>query len=161
MKAGSSISARRRLLRGRRVTYLLLALTTATVAIAVYAISAALAAPARKHILASPPAPRSQRTVSNVDASPSAVEFADDVVGTTTAYANAHGETARITDVDCVQASSVHYMCSYAVNRANSPRECHLMQATWTPNSASTYTVTLAGRVRKCDTLREALDSVR
>jgi hypothetical protein len=72
----------------------------------------------------------------------------------------AHRDAARITGVDCVQASSGHYMCSYAVIGPNRRRECHLMQATWTPDTASTYTVTLAGRVRRCGSLREALRSL-
>jgi hypothetical protein len=34
------------------------------------------------------------------------------------------------------------------------------MQARWTPHSASTFTVTLAGRVPRCATLRDALRSL-
>jgi cellulase/cellobiase CelA1 len=92
---------------------------------------------------------------------PAASEFARVVLSTTTAYAEAHGGTARITNVDSVQASPGHYICSYAVTRPDDAGECHLMQATWTPNGASTYTVTLAGRVHRCRTLREALRSLR
>jgi len=81
-------------------------------------------------------------------------------VRTTAAYADAHGEAARISNVHCVEASPGHYMCSYAVVLPNRPPQCHLMQARWTPSRASTYTVTLAGRVRACATLREAVRSL-
>lgn len=159
MNTGSSIPAGLSRWKGRRTVYSLLALTAVAAGVAVYAISAALAAPAKEHV-ASAPAPRPHRAPRIVDAPPGPSEFARDVVGTTTAYAEAHGAAARITDVDCVEASSGHYMCSYAVTRPNRRRECRLMQATWTPNRASTYTVTLAGRVHRCGTLREALRSL-
>jgi hypothetical protein len=35
-----------------------------------------------------------------------------------------------------------------------------VMQARWTPQAASTITVTLAGRAGRCGTLREALRSL-
>jgi len=129
--------------------------SAAVIAIAVCAISAtpALAASGQT-------APKRQRATS-VAAAPEAAEFARDVVGTTTAYAVAHGDPARIENVDCVQAAPGHYMCSYAVTRPKVPRECHLMQAIWTPERDSTYTVTLAGRVHNCLTLRDALRSLR
>jgi hypothetical protein len=128
--------------RPRRARYFPLALTATAAAIAACATSAARADP-------------------GVAAAPEAAEFARDVVGTTTAYDNAHADATRIESVDCVQASPSHYMCSYAVTRPNRPLQCHLMQATWTPKSAPTYTVTLAGRVRACSTLRDALRSLR
>ena len=34
------------------------------------------------------------------------------------------------------------------------------MQARWTPNRASAFTVTLSGRTRKCGSLREALQNL-
>jgi hypothetical protein len=146
----------------RSSTYLFLLLTAAAAAIAVYAISTALAAPARKPSVAAPATVHhaARSGASALDPPPTASEFAIDVVGTTTAYANANGETARIANVDCVQASSGHYMCSYAVVRPGRARECHLMQAIWTPNRASTYTVTLAGRTHACGTVREAVRSL-
>jgi len=146
----------------RSSSYLFLFLTVAAAAMAVYAISAALAAPEQKPSAAAPATVHhaARPSARALDAPPSASEFASDVVDTTTAYANANGETARIANVDCVQASSSHYMCSYAVVRPGHARECHLMQAIWTPNRASTYTVTLAGRTHACGTVREAVRSL-
>jgi hypothetical protein len=43
---------------------------------------------------------------------------------------------------------------------ADGSSECHLIQARWTPNATSTFTVTLSGRVARCGSLREALDSM-
>ncbi len=91
---------------------------------------------------------------------PSAAEFARVFVGTANAFAAAHGDPRRISNPDCVQASPGHYMCSYASIRPRAPRECYLMQARWTPQKASTITITLAGRTARCGTLREALDSL-
>jgi hypothetical protein len=51
-------------------------------------------------------------------------------------------------------------MCSYAARKPGAPTQCHIMQARWTPNRASTITVTLAGRADRCGTLREALRSL-
>lgn len=146
----------------RSSTYLCLLLTAGAAAFAVYAISAALAAPTQKPSAAAPATVHhaARLGASTLDPPPSASEFAIDVVGTTTAYANANGETARIANVDCVQASSGHYMCSYAVVRPGRARECHLMQAIWTPNRASTYTVARAGRTHACGTVREAVRSL-
>ena len=65
----------------------------------------------------------------------------------------------RIGRADCVQAAPGRYMCSYAVTKPGTTT-CHLMQARWTPDRASTITVTLAGRTRRCGSLAEALDSL-
>ena len=59
------------------------------------------------------------------------------------------------------KASPGYYMCSYALERAGQPLECHIMQARWTPRQASTITVTLAGRTARCGSLREAIASLR
>jgi hypothetical protein len=88
-------------------------------------------------------------------------EFANVFVAFGNAYAAQHGQTARFTGADCVQASTGHFMCSYAIVRPGRGRECHLMQAEWTPNGASSFKVTLAGRVRTCHTLRGALKSLK
>ena len=96
-----------------------------------------------------------------VYSSPSAAQFASVVIRTTTAFARSHGDAARLTHIDCVKASSLQFMCSYAVARHQRAPECHLMQAIWTPHAPSAYTVTLAGRVGKCGTVREALRSMR
>ncbi len=94
-------------------------------------------------------------------APPSAAEFAADFVGVANRYAKAHRDPARLAHADCVQASPGHYMCSYATTRPGSPRECHVVQARWTPRQTSTFTVTLAGRSRRCGSLREALQSLK
>jgi hypothetical protein len=146
--------------KGRPAGYLLFPLAAAAAGIAVYAISAALAAPAQTHALPGPGAPP-DRVARVVSPPPGPAEFASDFVGTANAYAKAHGDPARLANPDCVEASPGHYMCSYAVTRPGRPRECHLIQATWTPHRASTFTITLSGRVRRCRTLREAIRSLR
>jgi hypothetical protein len=137
----------------------LLPLTAAAVGIGVYAISAALAAPAKTH--ASATAQHSLGRAARAAGSPSPVEFASDFVGTANAYAEAHRDPARLVNPDCVKANAARYMCSYAVARPHRSLECHLVQVTWTPNLASTFTVTLSGRVRRCETLKAALHSLR
>ena len=92
---------------------------------------------------------------------PPAAEFARLFLGVTNRYAREHGDPARLGDADCVQASSGHYMCSYAITRPNGPSECRIMQAVWTPEQASSFTVTLAGRSERCGSLREALRSLK
>ena len=91
---------------------------------------------------------------------PTAREFAHNFVGTTNAFAASRGDETRIGNADCVQANRGHYMCSYSATRPGTKAECHIMQARWTPNRASTITVTLAGRVGRCGSLDEALSSL-
>ena len=91
---------------------------------------------------------------------PSAADFGSGLVKTTNQYASAHGQPARLKNPDCVQAAPGKYMCSYGIARPGRPLECHIMQAAWTPYGPSTYTITLAGRVKRCASLREALDSL-
>jgi hypothetical protein len=81
-------------------------------------------------------------------ATPTALEFADALT-----------QTGSITHIHCVQAAPGAYMCAYTVMRAGHP-ECHLMQGRWTPHAASTITVTLAGRSRRCGTVRQAIQSL-
>ncbi len=88
-------------------------------------------------------------------------EFGSIFVALSNAYAAQHGKTARFTGADCVQASTGHFMCSYAIVQPGRGKKCHLMQAEWTPNGASSFEVTLAGRVPACRTLREALRSLK
>jgi acyl-CoA thioester hydrolase len=88
-------------------------------------------------------------------AAPTAVEFARALAGT----ANQFSAAAQVTHPDCVQAAPGRYMCSYGLVR-NGREECHIMQGRWTPDSASTITVTLAGRAKRCGSLREALHSL-
>lgn len=92
-------------------------------------------------------------------ATPSATDFAHDFVGVTNAYARAHGEGQVFGDAHCVQAAPGQYMCSYLVT-VQDVTTCHLMQARWTPEGPSAITVTLAGRTRRCGTLREAIQSL-
>lgn len=83
------------------------------------------------------------------------------LVGTTNQYAAASGDPARIANPDCVQGSVGRYMCSFVRKHPGGARECHVMQARWTPDTASSFTVTLAGRAARCGSLREALLSLR
>lgn len=97
-----------------------------------------------------------------VEAPPPTGEFARVFVGLTAAYAQMlDAEQPRIGHTHCVQPVPGRYMCSYALSRPGRPLECHLMQARWTPRSASTITVTLAGRTSRCGSLREAIASLR
>ena len=90
---------------------------------------------------------------------PSAVEFAKTFVPLANAYSVAHHDARRLTEPHCVEAARGRYMCAYtAVTPAG--RECHLMQASWTPTAASTITVTLSGRTHRCDSLRAAIRSL-
>jgi hypothetical protein len=106
--------------------------------------AALLAAPAT-HVAPTPP--------------PSAVGFAKVFVASANAYAVAHRDARRVTEPHCVEAARGRYMCAYtAVTSAG--RECHLMQARWTPTAASTITVTLSGRTHRCDSVRAAIRSL-
>jgi hypothetical protein len=91
---------------------------------------------------------------------PSASGFAALLVSSTKAYAKAHGDPRRIVRPDCVQPVRGHYMCSYEVRTRGDAAGCHLMQARWTPERPSRFTVTLAGRTRSCRSLRDALRSL-
>jgi hypothetical protein len=92
-----------------------------------------------------------------VDATtPTAAEFGRALAGT----ANQYGSDAKLARTHCVQAKPGRYMCSYAVVRQGRS-ECHLMQGRWTPDAASTITVTLAGRTGRCGSLRDAIQSLQ
>jgi hypothetical protein len=141
-----------------RLGYLVLAVVAAGTGTATYAISSGAAAhPARAAQPVSGAAPVRAKAVTT----PSAAEFNALFVGLSNTYAKTHGDTARFTNADCVKASPGHYMCSYAITRPNRASECHLMQARWTPEAASSFTVTLSGRVTRCGSLREALRSLK
>jgi hypothetical protein len=105
-------------------------------------------------------APASAEAIAPLRTTPTAVEFAHNFVGATNAFAAAHGEATRVGNAQCVEAKPGHYMCSYSTKRPGIAPECHVMQARWTPQAASTITVTLAGRAGRCGTLREALRSL-
>jgi hypothetical protein len=116
---------------------------------------------AEHHLAPSRPRQASAATSTRGQAFPSAAEFGDAFVGTANQYAKDHDDPARINKPDCVQAAPGHYMCSYTVLNPGAPKECHLMQAQWTPQAASTITVTLAGSTTRCGSIREALNSLQ
>jgi hypothetical protein len=90
---------------------------------------------------------------------PSAGGFAKTFVALVNAYSVAHHDARHVTEPHCVEAARGRYMCAYtAVTPAG--RECHLMQASWTPTAASTITVTLSGRTHRCDSVRAAIRSL-
>ncbi len=95
------------------------------------------------------------------DAPPSAAGFAQTFAGLTNAHARANGEATRVSSPHCVQASRGHYMCAYVVSRPGGRRECHLMQAEWTPGALSSFQVTLSGRAGRCGSVRAAVRSLR
>ena len=66
----------------------------------------------------------------------------------------------KVMRTDCVEPKPGRYMCSYAVRASSGSAGCHLMQARWTPNGSSLFTVTLAGRTRSCANLSDALHSL-
>ena len=96
----------------------------------------------------------------NAPAPPNARDFAVVFVGATNAYSQVHAESLRLKNAHCVEAARGRYMCAYSAVRAGHPAECHLVQASWTPNSLSTFTITLTSRTPLCGSLREALDSL-
>lgn len=110
----------------------------------------------RIHLPAAPPAHKHREG----STAPSAAKFARLLAGSSNQYGREHSAPERIRRVHCVQASSGHYMCSYAVVQTTAASECHLIQARWTPHASSTYTVTLSGRTARCQTLRDAIDSL-
>ena len=95
----------------------------------------------------------------HVRSTPAPAAFARTFREAMNAYAASRGDARRIANPHCVEASRGHYMCSYALVRSNGKRECHVMQAHWTPPDP--IKVTRAGRVARCDTLRAALKSLR
>lgn len=90
-------------------------------------------------------------------ATPAAAEFATDLAGTANQYSAQHAAGDRLARTHCVEPAAGRYMCSFAVVHQDGSNECHLIQARWTPNTESTITVTLSGRVSRCGSLREAL----
>jgi hypothetical protein len=73
--------------------------------------------------------------------------------------ANEFGGPAKIVNVHCVQGDPGNYMCSYAIERSGRRLECHLMQGSWSQDTGE-IDVTLAGRTRRCATLRDAVQSL-
>jgi hypothetical protein len=95
----------------------------------------------------------------HVRSTPTPAAFGRTFREATNADASSRGDTRRLADLHCVEASRGHYMCSYRLVRSNGKRECHLMQAEWTPPAP--IKVTRAGRVARCETLSAALKSLR
>jgi hypothetical protein len=91
---------------------------------------------------------------------PTAAGFAEVLVSTSNAFARDQGAATRLTHAHCVQASRGHYMCAYLVERPGQPSECHLIQAHWAEERASSFTVVLSGRARRCGSVREAVRSL-
>jgi hypothetical protein len=154
---GSTLSLREgvdavnRILHPIGANYLVIAAVFGLCAAAVYAGVA----------MSSDAAPKGRQHVSAAERPPSAAEFAADFAGVTNHHGLLTGVTRRIGRVHCVQASRGRYMCSYAVADVGSRSTCHLMQARWTPHTTSSFHVTLAGRTERCQTLRDALTSLR
>lgn len=94
-------------------------------------------------------------------APPSASNFGAMLVMTTTDNAKAHGKSLKMERVDCVEPTRGRYMCSYNLRVPGRPSACHIIQARWTPGRASIFTVTLAGRTARCQSLSDALHSLR
>src|SRR5262245_7775987 len=84
-------------------------------------------------------------------AAPSASGFAGKLVGVANQYAKEHGDPARIANAHCVQAAPGAYICSYMVEKPGGRKQCHLIQARWTPGQASSFTTTLSGRTSRCN----------
>jgi len=84
----------------------------------------------------------------------SAHVFARALAGT----ANGFRSAAKIVNVHCVQGYPGDYMCSYAV-LLRGRSECHLMQGRWS-SATGEIDVLLAGRTKRCATLRDAVHSL-
>ena len=91
---------------------------------------------------------------------PSAAQFGKIFVATANAYASAHHDARHVSNPHCVRAAPGRYMCAYRAVTTGGATQCHLMQARWTPMLASTITVTLSGRTRRCGSVREAIRSL-
>jgi hypothetical protein len=91
---------------------------------------------------------------------PGAVGFAEVLVSTSNAFAEAHADPARLSKAHCVEASSGHYMCAYLVSRPGRADQCHLVQAHWAEEQYSSFTIVLSGRARRCGSVRDAVRSL-
>jgi hypothetical protein len=91
---------------------------------------------------------------------PNASGFARVLVSVSNVFAARQGDPTRLSHAHCVEASRGHYMCAYLVTRPGRATECHLMQAEWARERASSFTVVLSGRARRCGSVREAIRSL-
>jgi hypothetical protein len=78
---------------------------------------------------------------------PAAEQVERDLVGLTNAHSLAIGSAARIGHASCVSGGPGSYACSYVRIVPPGSGVCAVALLRWTPNKASTYTVTTAGRV--------------
>ena len=107
-------------------------------------------------------APLATPAAAALDAAPGPAEFARQLAGLANQFSVQTGDDARLTQVECVQgAHRGHYMCSFALVRTSRPMECHLIQAIWTPAGVDSFRITLSGRVGRCGSLREAIQSLQ
>jgi hypothetical protein len=104
--------------------------------------------------------PASAAAATPRSATPTAAEFATDLAGTANQYGAAHAASNRLARTHCVEPAAGRYMCSFAVVHQDGSSECHLIQARWAPEAESTIKVTLAGRVARCGSLREAIQTL-
>jgi hypothetical protein len=116
---------------------------------------------AKPTVAATTPDPVVDTTTATPEAPPTAGDFAEEFFATANAYSAQHGQAVRLGRAHCVQASRGHYMCSYESRTPGQAPQCHIIQAQWTPDAESTFTVTLSSRVTRCGSLRAALRSLR
>jgi hypothetical protein len=78
---------------------------------------------------------------------PTAAQVEQDLVGLANTHSVAIGSAARIRHASCVSGSPGSYACSYVRIVPPGGGVCAVALLRWTPDRASTYTVTTAGRV--------------
>ena len=116
---------------------------------------------AAERVSAKPPPHRSETTSgSRFGPPPDAVGFARVLISVSNAFAVGQGDPTRISHAHCAEGSRGHYLCAYVVSRPRRAAECHLVQAEWALEPASSFTVVLSGRARKCGSVREAIRSL-
>jgi hypothetical protein len=142
-----------------RAGFLVLALVAVVAAIGTYVAAPRGSARNQPHEALQP-----VRTPSAVESpfgpAPNAVGFARVLVSTSNAFAAQHRNPSRLSNAHCVEASRGHYMCVYRVSRSGRANGCHLVQAEWAREEASSFTVVLSGRVRRCGSVREGVRSL-
>jgi hypothetical protein len=142
-----------------RVGYLVLALVTVVAALGTYLAAGSGWATSQPHATRLP-AQTPSSSKPHFGAAPNAVGFARLLVSVSNEFAAQHGNATRLSNAHCVEALRGHYMCAYLVSRLGRPNECHLMQAEWAREQASSFTVGLSGRTRRCGSVREAIRSL-
>ena len=95
----------------------------------------------------------------HVRTTPTAAAFGRTFVRALNRYGASHHDPRRLASPHCVEASQGHYMCAYVLVLRDGTRQCHLMQAKWTPQEP--VTVLLAGRAARCGSVRAAVRSLR